>query len=109
MNLTSSAPHLKNPATYEGPFKDWGVIPTMIEGRIAHQRRGDLQGPQWPKRKRHLDLHAGLLELPCDQRRVLPLPAGPLHLPHESGEVIEIVPDTVAFLPEGLARHLQGA
>ena len=32
MNLTSSAPHLKNPATHEGPFTDWGVIPTMIEG-----------------------------------------------------------------------------
>jgi uncharacterized protein len=32
MNLTSSAPHLKNPASYNGPFKDWGIIPTMIEG-----------------------------------------------------------------------------
>ena len=31
-NLNSSAPHIVDPANYPGPFKDWGVIPTMIEG-----------------------------------------------------------------------------
>ena len=31
--LDSSAPHLADSANYPGPFKDWGVIPTMIEGR----------------------------------------------------------------------------
>ncbi len=30
--LQSSAPHLRSPASYGGPFKDWGMIPTMIEG-----------------------------------------------------------------------------
>jgi hypothetical protein len=28
----SSAPHLESPASFAGPFKDWGIIPTMIEG-----------------------------------------------------------------------------
>ena len=28
----SSAPHLRAPESYAGPFADWGVIPTMIEG-----------------------------------------------------------------------------
>ena len=32
LTLQSSAPHLQDPAAYPGPFKDWGVIPTMIEG-----------------------------------------------------------------------------
>ena len=32
LKLESSAPHLRYPETYPGPFKDWGVIPTMIEG-----------------------------------------------------------------------------
>jgi hypothetical protein len=28
----SSAPHLDDPSNYAGPFDDWGIIPTMIEG-----------------------------------------------------------------------------
>ena len=32
LTLDSSAPHLVRPETYPGAFKDWGVIPTMIEG-----------------------------------------------------------------------------
>ena len=31
-SLHSTAPHIVDPAQYPGPFKDWGVIPTMIEG-----------------------------------------------------------------------------
>ena len=33
VNLKSSAPHVADPAMYEGPFADWGAVPTMIEGR----------------------------------------------------------------------------
>src|SRR5260221_14437566 len=33
VTLQSSAPHLAHPETYAGPFKDWGPVPTMIEGQ----------------------------------------------------------------------------
>ena len=45
MNLTSSAPHLKNPSTYNGPFKDWGIIPTMIEGESRTSSMVIFKGP----------------------------------------------------------------
>ena len=32
LTLQSSAPHLTGPESFAGPFKDWGIIPTMIEG-----------------------------------------------------------------------------
>jgi hypothetical protein len=32
IRLESSAPHVVAPESHAGPFTDWGVIPTMIEG-----------------------------------------------------------------------------
>ncbi len=80
MNLTSSAPHLKNPASYKGPFKDWGVIPTMIEGESRTSGVVIFKGPNGQSESGIWICTPGYLELPCDQRRVLPFPAGPLHL-----------------------------
>ena len=42
--IESSAPHLEDPANYPGPFKNWGVVSTMIEGGIAYQRHRHPQG-----------------------------------------------------------------
>jgi uncharacterized cupin superfamily protein len=75
--LESSAPHLEDPANYSGPLKDWGAVPTMIEGASHTSGIVIHKGPDG-------ESEAGIWictpELPCDARRVLPLPARPLHL-----------------------------
>ncbi len=58
--LESSAPHLADPANYRGPFKDWGVVPTMIEGASHTSGIVIHKGPDGESETRHLDLHAGL-------------------------------------------------
>lgn len=63
IRLEFSAPHVVAPESHAGPFADWGVIPTMIEGEFCHFLLGR-----------------------CTYT-------------HESGEVIEVVPGTVAFFP----------
>ena len=40
----------------------------MIEGESRTSGLVIHKGPNGQKRNRHLDLHAGLLELPCDPR-----------------------------------------
>ena len=49
---------------------------------------------------RAVGLHARQMALPCHPRRVLPFPRGRCTYVHESGEVIEIEPDTAAFFPQ---------
>jgi uncharacterized cupin superfamily protein len=81
LKLESSAPHLTDPANYPGPFKDWGVIPTMIEGSSHTSGVVIFKGPKGESEFCHFLL-------------------GRCTYTHESGEVIEIVPDTVAFFPK---------
>ena len=80
ITLDSTAPHLLHPESYPGPFKDWGVIPTMIEGESRTSGLVLYKGPNGESETGIWIATPGYLELPCDERRVLPLPAGPLHL-----------------------------
>ena len=47
IKLDSTAPHLTDPAGFAGPFKDWGVIPTMIEGESHTSGILLAQGAEW--------------------------------------------------------------
>ena len=97
----SSAPHLAMAATHSGPFTDWGVIPTMIEGT---------------SRTSGLMLHKGLdgqnecgiwictpgfwrCEVTSDEFCHFLL--GRCTYTHDQGEVIEIAPGTATFFPKG--------
>jgi uncharacterized cupin superfamily protein len=84
---------------------DWGVIPTMIEGEsqgesrtsgvILHRRpNGEAESGVWICTPGYWNCHVTEDEF-CHFLQ------GRCTYTHESGEVIEIVPDTAAFFPKG--------
>ena len=98
-NLNRSAPCLKNPLSHTD-LVEWGAIPTMLEG-VSHTS-GKL-------------LHKGLNgESECGIWRCTPgrwfchvtrdefchFLSGRCTYVHESGEVIEVTPDTAAVFPQ---------
>jgi uncharacterized protein len=96
-----SAPKLVDPASHPGPFKDWGVIPTMIEGEsrtsglVIHKGpNGESETGIWICTPGHWACHVTSDEF-CH------FLLGRSTYVHESGEVIEIVPETTAFFPKG--------
>lgn len=97
----ASAPHLVGASTDPGPLVDWGVIPTMISGEsrtaglILH--RGEDGSPEvglW-------ECTPGVWECVVERDEFCHFLAGHCTYTHESGEVIEITPDTAAFFPAG--------
>lgn len=80
---------------------DWGIIPTMIEGESRTSGRLLYKGPGgrpesgvWICTPGYWDCHVTADEL-CH------FLAGRCTYTHETGEVIEIAPDTAAFFPKG--------
>jgi hypothetical protein len=97
----SSAPHLPDPAAYDGPLDDWGEIATMIEGRshtsgvLLHRRSdGSSECGIW-------QCTPGLWRCDVTRDELCHFLWGRCTYTHESGEVIEIVPGTAAFFPAG--------
>jgi hypothetical protein len=83
------------------PLKDWGPIPTMIEGQsltagilLSREPNGRAESGIWTctpgtwKCEVTADEFCHFLEGSCTYT-------------HESGERIEIAPDTLAFFPQG--------
>jgi uncharacterized cupin superfamily protein len=99
-SFLSSAPHIKDPCGIMDVV-DWGVIPTMIEGEsrtsgvILHQGPdGESETGVWICTPGYWDCHVTADEF-CHFLQ------GRCVYTHESGDVIDIVPDTVAFFPRG--------
>ncbi len=93
-----AAPQLRGPLT-AGPLKDWGAIPTMIEGRsttagiLLHKGPGGrCETGIWTCSPGYWNCHVTSDEF-CH------FISGRCTYTHESGEVIEIEPDTAAFFP----------
>ena len=100
-SLRSSAPHLIDPAGYAGPLKDWGEILTMIEGHsrtsgvLLHKNAdGSSECGIWQCTPGYWNCHVTRDEF-CH------FLSGRCTYTHESGEVIEVVPNTAAFFPAG--------
>jgi uncharacterized protein len=100
-NLQSSAPHIVDPANYPGPFKDWGVIPTMIEGEsrasgiVLHKGlESQSETGIWICTPGYWNCHVTRDEF-CH------FLTGRCTYTHERGDVIEIGPETTAFFPQG--------
>jgi uncharacterized protein len=100
LNLNSSAPHLNDPATYEGPFKDWGIIPTMIEGQSHTSGIVMFKGPQGESESGIWIATPGYWHCHVTSDEFCHFLLGRCTYTHESGDVIEIQPDTVAFFPK---------
>ena len=96
----SSAPRLADPATHDGEMANWGPVPTMIEGQSMTSGLLIHKGPDgenecglWVCTPGHWECHVTRDEF-CH------FLAGRATYTHESGEVIEIEPDTAAFFPK---------
>lgn len=100
-DLTATAPHIADPARYAGPFKDWGVIPTMIEGRSETSGIVIHKGPDGESETGIWICTPGFWNCHVTRDEFCHFLLGRCTYTHESGEVIEIVPDTTAFFPQG--------
>ena len=96
----SRAVVMHGPANHPGPFKNWGLIPTMIEGAshtsgtLLHKgRSGESEAGIWICTPGYWNCHVTRDEF-CH------FLLGRCTYTHESGEIIEILPDTAAFFPK---------
>jgi len=98
-----AAPILRGPQL-AGPLKDWGPV-------ADHDSRGQsvtgrhsccIRGRAGRRETGNLDLHAPAIGIAMSRATSIATSSpGAAPTTHESGEVIEIEPDTVAFFPEG--------
>lgn len=95
----SSAPHIRAPSDCED-LADWGVVPTMIKGesrtsgRLLHRDAdGGGECGIWVCTPGKWKCHVTRDEF-CHFLK------GRCSYVHESGETIEITPDTTAFFPK---------
>lgn len=99
--LSSSAPHLVHPHEFAGPFKDWGVIPTKIDGESTTSGMLFHKGPNGENEAGIWICTPGYWNCHVTRDEFCHFLLGRCTYTHESGEVIEIVPGTAAFFPKG--------
>ena len=97
---SSSAPTLSQTAA-QTDLVDWGPVPDMIEGQshtsgilIHRGEQGESECGLWV-------CTPGVWNCHVTRDEFCHFVAGRCSYEHESGEVIEITPDTAAFFPEG--------
>lgn len=100
LNTNSSAPQLRDPSSYSGPFKDWGEVPTMIEGSSRTSGVVLYKGPNGESESGIWICTPGYWNCHVTSDEFCHFLLGRCTYTHESGEVIEIAPDTVAFFPK---------
>jgi uncharacterized cupin superfamily protein len=94
-----ASPQLRGPLT-AGPLKDWGAIPTMIEGQSVTAGILLHKGPGGRNETGIWTCSPGYWNCHVTSDEYCHFIAGRCTYTHESGEVIEIEPDTVAFFPK---------
>jgi len=99
-NLKSSAPHLSPAQSWGSDLKDWGVIPTMIEGESRTSGIVIHRNPDGSSESGIWICTPGLWECHVTRDELCHFLEGRCTYTHASGEVIEIVPDTLAFFPK---------
>lgn len=92
----SSAPTIHDPSG--ATLEDWGPVPDMIDGLSRTSglilQRSSGESGIW-------ECTPGLWECEVDSDEFCHFLSGRCTYTHESGEVIEIRPDSVAFFPAG--------
>jgi uncharacterized cupin superfamily protein len=94
-----ASPILRGPLN-AGPLKDWGPVPTMIEGRSNTAGILLHKGPGGRSETGIWTCSPGYWNCHVTSDEFCHFIAGRCTYTHESGEVIEIEPDTVAFFPK---------
>jgi hypothetical protein len=100
-NLQSSAPHIANASVWSDGLVDWGVIPTMIEGESRTSGKVLYKGVGGRPESGVWICTPGYWNCQVTSDELCHFLDGRCTYIHESGEVIEIAPDTTAFFPEG--------
>ena len=94
-----TAKHLVDPLSQAG-LVDWGVIPTMIEGKSHTSGKLLHKGPNGRSECGIWRCTPGKWQCHVTRDEFCHFLAGRCTYVHESGEIIEITPDTAAFFPE---------
>ena len=96
----SSAPHVAGVSVLSDGIQDWGVVPGMIEGEsrtsgvLLHNNGQGGEAGVWI-------CTPGFWRCHVESDEFCHFLEGRCTYTHESGEVIEIAPDTTAFFPAG--------
>ncbi len=96
----SSAPHLKGVAGLRD-LVDWGPVATPLEGRSTTSGRVLHKGADGSNECGIWVCTPGTWRCAVTRDEFCHFLAGRCTYTHESGEVIEIRPDTIAFFPAG--------
>ena len=98
--MTAATPVMRDPGSIT-ELADWGVIPTMIEGESRTSGVLLYKGPDGSPESGLWVCTPGVWECRVTRDEMCHFLSGRCTYTHESGEVIEIGPDTAAFFPEG--------
>jgi uncharacterized protein len=96
----ATTPVMRNPAEIADTV-DWGVIPTMIEGESRTSGKLLYKGPGGSPESGIWICTPGYWDCEVTADEFCHFLLGRCTYTHESGEVIEITPDTAAFFPKG--------
>jgi len=94
-----ASPVMRNPLT-QGALVDWGAVPTMIEGKSMTSGKLLFKGPGGRSETGIWICTPGYWNCHVTSDEYCHFIVGRCTYTHESGEVIEIRPDTVAFFPK---------
>lgn len=95
----TATPLMRKPLE-ETDLKDWGVIPTMIEGESRTSGKVFYKGPNGESESGLWICTPGKWFCHVTSDEFCHFLEGRCTYVHESGEVIEITPDTAAFFPK---------
>ena len=97
--MTTTTPVIRNPKDVT-ELKDWGPVPTMIEGQSMTSGVLLHKGPNGENETGIWVCTPGFWNCHVTRDEFCHFLLGRCTYTHESGEVIEIIPDTVAFFPQ---------
>lgn len=98
-NLSSSAPHMHTAHDFDD-LVDWGPILTMIEGQSHTSGKLLHKGPDGQSECGLWVCTPGKWECHVTRDEFCHFVEGRCTYVHQSGDVIEVTPDTAAFFPQ---------
>ena len=96
----TATPRLREPLKVR-ELKDWGAIPTMIEGESRTSGVVIFRNPDGTSECGIWECTPGYWNCHVTSDEFCHFLSGRCTYTHETGEVIEIAPDTAAFFPKG--------
>jgi len=99
-NFDSSAPHLSPASGWDDEFDDWGVIDTMLEGTSRTYGKVLSRRPDGSSETGIWHCTPGTWQCHVISDEFCHFLSGRCVYTHESGDVINVVPDTIAYFPK---------